>query len=72
MIKLAVKDSNWIECHEWECKQRRFIDFPQVCEKFLNNLKTKLMNIVVVIMKNPNFHKKIIIIIIIVMTMTMV
>ena len=34
MIKLAVEDSDWIECDEWECEQPHFVDFPQVCEEF--------------------------------------
>ena len=49
MIKLAVADSNWIECDEWQCKQNDFIDFPQVCQEFSKEInseqfKTKIYN----------------------------
>ena len=40
MIKAAVKNSYWIECDEWECKQSGFVDFPQVCEKFLRKINS--------------------------------
>ena len=47
MIKIAVQDSNWIECDEWECKQKHFKDFPQVCQRFSKEInderfKTKI------------------------------
>ena len=41
MTKLAVKDSLWIECDEWECNQKDFIDFPQVCQAFSTQINSE-------------------------------
>ena len=41
MIKLAVKNSPWIECDEWECKQEDFVDFPKVCQKFTEKINSE-------------------------------
>ena len=40
MIKLAVKDSTWIECDEWECNQDHFVDYPQVCQEFTRKINS--------------------------------
>ena len=41
MIKLAVADSRWIECDEWECTQDDFVDYPQVCEAFSKEINSQ-------------------------------
>ena len=48
MIKLAVKESqpDWIECDEWECKQKDFIDYPQVCKEFSKEINEHLPGLI--------------------------
>ncbi|PJF38030.1 MAG: hypothetical protein CUN55_19080 [Phototrophicales bacterium] len=28
MVKLAIEDSDWIDCSQWEARYPRFVDFP--------------------------------------------
>ena len=43
MVQLATSNSDWLSCDEWECKQKQFINFPDVAQQMAKKIKQKIL-----------------------------